>query len=185
MSTQPLNTITAPQDWQRQLQGLGYASDLMRQCPALLERGPEYLSRVIWPAMRAGRIQFYFDADGRSAAYVVWARLPPATEVRLLAGEAVGTEQLLPGADGQLWVIDLVAPRGHVRAVLADLRDRVFGAERAVRYFRLKQGRRIVKEIERDTRLGFFRPGEATGPAWRCALEACSFCRPRWDVSAI
>lgn len=182
MQKQPLTTISTRQEWRRQLEGMGYANDLLRQSSLLAERGPDYLSGVICPAVRAGRIQFYFDAEGRCAAYVIWALLPPVIEDSLLAGELLAAEQLLPEAEGRLWLIDLVAPRGHVMEVLADLRDRVFCNEHSLRYFRIKHGRRIVKEVTRDPRLNFFRP--VLQPTWHCTLEACGFCRPRWEISA-
>lgn len=178
MQNGTLNQALSPQDWHRQLEGLGHVTGLLQQCRSLSGRSLAYLSKVIWPALRTGRIQFYFDADGKRAAYAVWAYLPPESEELLLSREPVELEALALGDGGSLWLIDLVAPRGHVRYVLDDLRDRLFSAQNSVRYFRIKNGRRIVKEVERDRRRSFFKT--RSDNAWRCGQQECPFCRPCW-----
>lgn len=159
-----------------ELATIGYAALVRSRAAPMTYCAGDPLTSLIVPAARQRTIKVYFNINGLPVAYVIWAKLGREAEQRLLRNMRVlpGEHEFHSGAS--LWVLDLVAPHGNLKYVLADLRDQVFASEHAVRYLRHKLGRLIAKEVARDCCTYFLSAPPA--PQWRCASDACPFCAP-------
>lgn len=79
----------------------------------------------VWPAIRLRQIHFLRDGEGRVLGYCTWAFLRPEAADLILgdAGQAPDLDDWNAGPD--LWLVDVVAPFGQVRALLRGARARL------------------------------------------------------------
>ena len=135
---------------------LGHACALMAASPSHAQLPHAYLADIVIPAITHGQLKVWFNEDGVAVGYVIWARLAPDVERRAMQTGQFSLHESEWNEGDTLWILDFLAPLGHLRYMLADLRDHVFAHEEAVRYLRLKNNRRMAKEVQRDPRLSFF-----------------------------
>ncbi|WP_443750085.1 toxin-activating lysine-acyltransferase [Asticcacaulis solisilvae] len=84
------------------------------------------LAAQIWPAIRLRQIQIILNERGVPVGYAVWAFLTQKT-----AQAMVLRDNFLPhlsewNEGDQLWLIDVVAPYGHLKALVKTLRNQTF-----------------------------------------------------------
>ncbi len=134
----------------------GYACALMASQASHGKLTVAYLWQVLTPAIQQENIKFYFNQDGAVVGYVIWASLCPAVEQRVIGSGQFQLHLSEWNEGDSLWIVDLLVPHGSLKYVLADLRDQVFAGRPAVRYVRRKNQRRMIKEMARNPRQGFF-----------------------------
>jgi hemolysin-activating ACP:hemolysin acyltransferase len=115
-----------PPDWfdwpQEMLADLGAMSFLAALNPFHQMRSHAQLITDLEPALRLGQYRI-FRSDGYPRAFVTWAGLAPSAERRLaLEHRTLEAHQWNSGASK--WIIDLVAPFGHLEQVLDVLAQR-------------------------------------------------------------
>ena len=140
---------------------IGYVTALMARSQSHARLDFSVIRTLVTPAIRHRQLKVYFDEDGTPVGYVIWVRVAADVEARFLSGAPTALHESEWNEGNRLWVIDLLAPLGHVRYILRDLRDNVFRDQHCARYFRVKDNRRLVKEVVRDPRLSFFREAAA------------------------
>ncbi len=100
---------------------------------------------VFLPPIHLNQFRIY-RSKGRPLGLVTWARLTDEVEAKYLSGEY----NLQPkdwNSGTQLWCIDFVAPFGHAKEILKDLRTNIFPNEvgKAVRIDKAGRPRGIMK----------------------------------------
>jgi cytolysin-activating lysine-acyltransferase len=75
-----------------------------------------------------------FRTDGKPIGFVLWAACSAPVEERLAGGMARMQPQDWQSGPA-LWLVDLVAPFGHIEVMLDDLRNTVF-ADKEVRFYK-------------------------------------------------
>ena len=126
--------------------------------------GGAQLARRLQPmfaALEGGRYALYVDAMGRGIGFVNWTLAGPRGGAALLAHGPDAVATLPHEAQGTPWILDFFAYGAGLRAILADLRDRVLRDHAEVTYFRYRGTRRIAKQITRADRTSFFRGSAA------------------------
>jgi len=94
------------------LLSLGKLHYLAAYCPLHRKYPAEGLARLFIPAVNAGCVRFFEDANGATAAALIWARLSDEVSRRMVY------ESIPPGpadwtSGDTLWFLDLIAPFGH------------------------------------------------------------------------
>ena len=140
---------------------LGYAAAVMAMSPRHAGWPVAYLRTVVAEAIRQDRIKFYFNQDGRLVGYAIWAHLSRQAEAALAKGGFAQFRREDWNSGDTPWIVDFAAPQGNLKYMLHDLRDDIFKDEARVRYFRLKNNRRIFKQLDRDMHCAFIRAGAA------------------------
>ncbi len=131
---------------------VGIATNILRY--ALVPYTFSYIDRVVQPALRHRSIKFYFNKRGDEVGFAAWAYLAPGVEEQFVRR---GQWDLHIGEwneGDRLWIIDLVAPHGHLRKIIEDL-DKIFDKFRTVSYCRVKNGKVLQKSWMRDGRNRF------------------------------
>jgi len=144
---------------------IGYAMHLLSQSPLARHRQTHYANAILAPAIAHQRINFYFDEDGAPAAFVVWANLAPDVEERVFATSKLDLHFSEWNEGSSLWILDLVAPFGHLKYVLQHARDVLFRNEPRVRFMRQVGECGRVVEIERSKLSGCLRSMPAAPPS--------------------
>lgn len=101
---------------------LGYVCELLFRCS---RRSFPIAALDYWvvPAIQLEQIAIFFDRLGRPVAYATWAFLGDEVAQRMSRDE-INVLHLSEWNEGlQLWLIDLVAPYGHVWQVCRELRN--------------------------------------------------------------
>lgn len=84
----------------------------------------EWRQRII-PALELNQFCYYEDDDGNPIAFCNWAFLSESTRNELLSG--IREISLSDWRSGQhIFIPEMIAPFGHGRAIVNDLRRRVF-----------------------------------------------------------
>jgi cytolysin-activating lysine-acyltransferase len=143
-------------------QAVGYACMVMAAAPVHAERQMHCVRSVIEPAVAHKTIRFYFNEGGRPVGYVAWALLGAEAERRVLKTARTDLHMSEWTEGDSLWIIDMLAPFGHLKHIMRDLRDVLFAEHAQVRYCRRKQGKAIAKQIGRDSRCSFMRDAALT-----------------------
>lgn len=158
MRKSALSVYTTPSDeFKSVAEQCGYACVLMSLSHTHANRPMQYLTEVIEPAIAQKNIKFYFNDEGQVVGYVVWAYLASDVENRFLK---TGQLNLHPSEWNEgisLWIIDLLSPFGNIKHILRSLRDTLFPDTLTIRYFRVKKGKIIVKQISRGSCSHFFK----------------------------
>lgn len=122
---------------------VGYVVHLLCSTP---RRAYRLASLTPWvlPAIRLRQIEFYFDSRGQPAGYVTWAFLTD----QVAQEYATDHDRLLHLSEWNegehLWVIDVVAPGGNLRALLARWRLSRFPDERRIHGLR-RDGEGLIR----------------------------------------
>lgn len=114
-------------------------------------RTAQQLFSVVDPATAHQQIKFYFNDTGKPVGYVVWAFLAKEAQNRFLRTKNFELHVSEWDEGDALWIIDLLAPFGHIKYILRDLRDNLFPEQREITYYRQKNGEIIFKQMSRDS----------------------------------
>jgi hemolysin-activating ACP:hemolysin acyltransferase len=107
-----------------------------------------YIDRVVQPALRHRSIKFYFNNRGNEVGFAVWAFLAPGVENQFLQ-RGQWDLHISEWNEGESpWIIDLIAPHGHLRKIIEDL-DKIFEKFETVNYCRIKRGKVFQKSWTR------------------------------------
>jgi cytolysin-activating lysine-acyltransferase len=137
---------TSPQRKQAEL--LGYGIMLCRSA-RLNEKRLEVSLKTLSQAIEHEQVQFYFNDNGKVVGYVCWARLSPDVELRLLRGHI--ELHISEWNEGEVfWIVDLVAPFGHLRRILSKFSKSICENAELVRYARVtSRGRLVARSLAR------------------------------------
>lgn len=141
----------------RRAETLACVCDLARGSPLHAQMPVGSLIGMLDSPMDLKQVKAYFNDYGDSMGYVVWALLAPDVERRFLAGKDFSLHWTEWNEGTSLWIIDFVVQRGSLAYVLRDLRDKLFKDFDTVTYFRVKNGKRIAKQVNRADGGHFFR----------------------------
>ena len=116
----PLN----PSDMmQQRLQMLGSIACLMQNSPLHRRYSIAQLEECFIPSLLHNQFRYY-EIDGVPIGFVNWAWLDEETEEKFKTGKYVlSLDEWVGGSS--LWFPEFVAPFGHARAIVADLRTNV------------------------------------------------------------
>jgi cytolysin-activating lysine-acyltransferase len=101
------------------------------------------LDRSLVPALTLGQTMLLWD-EGRVVAFSSWAWMSDEASERFLTGAAIRKEDWRSGEN--LWVIDAVAPFGHITKIARLYRD-TFKPGKA-RWLRTKDGRKVEHYVK-------------------------------------
>tara|TARA_R100000322_G_scaffold167633_1_gene135855 strand:+ start:723 stop:1166 length:444 start_codon:yes stop_codon:yes gene_type:complete len=99
---------------------LGKLSFLASYCPLHRTYPGHVISSIFIPAVNNSCVRFFENADGATAAALIWARLDEAVSRRMLFDGVAPTNDEWAAGD-TLWFIDLLAPFGHGRAIAREI----------------------------------------------------------------
>lgn len=83
------------------------------------------IADIMLPALNLNQFRIYRTADKRPIALVTWAYFSAEAEKAYLGGRALLSEAERTSGD-ILYLTDFIAPYGHARRVIRDLRTNVF-----------------------------------------------------------
>ncbi|WP_174297288.1 toxin-activating lysine-acyltransferase [Sphingomonas bacterium] len=93
--------------------------------------------------IRLGQCLILMSASSQPLGMAVWAYVSEETHLRLARGEQ-DLPTLEDWNEGTIfWIVDIVAPYGHIRDLAAELRRTQGATHRSVHYFRKGCARRI------------------------------------------
>jgi hemolysin-activating ACP:hemolysin acyltransferase len=153
----------------------GYAIALLSQSPQGMNRSISYVQTILTPAIMTRQICFLFNEAGDPVAYLIWAYLAPDVERRVLTSFRFDLHVSEWNEGTSLWVVDLVAPQGHLKHVLRFARDKLFQDESKVRYLRENQRFRRAIEHTREKLLGCLRSMPPASIHCRCGDPNCQY----------
>jgi cytolysin-activating lysine-acyltransferase len=125
----------------------GYAATVMRHSPLHFKYPMSYFATLIEPALLHDQIKFYFNLRGEPVGFVIWAYLAPDVEERFLRTGNWDLHISEWNEGSSFWIVDFAAPFGHAFSIIRDLKNSVLSSQRVIRYFRLKKGIVIAKEV--------------------------------------
>jgi hemolysin-activating ACP:hemolysin acyltransferase len=136
---------------------IGFVTTILTASRAHDHYPVSYVRELIGPALAHRLIKLYFNKKGDPVGYVVWAFIAEDVQTRFLQTGKWDLHESEWREGNLLWIVDFVAPFGHTYAILKDLRDCVFPKANELRYYRIKNGKMIVKSVSRDDPGSFFR----------------------------
>jgi hemolysin-activating ACP:hemolysin acyltransferase len=97
---------------------LGIATRLLAEVDlhGSIESG--YIVSNIMVAIAHEQIRFGFDDAARPVCFWTWAYLAPDVERRLMTSSTVSLHMSEWNEGGNLWIVDFVAPHGHLRSII-------------------------------------------------------------------
>jgi cytolysin-activating lysine-acyltransferase len=153
---------------------LGYAAALLASIARRPHMPMPAAIRLLDVAIGFDQFKLYLTGYGRPVAYVAWAFLSHDVEQRITRTKSPLLHVSEWNEGSSLWIMDLVAPHGHLSFVLRDLRDALFREHQTVRYVRMSRQRFVVKKLGRESPASFFTKktvpalaGPAELPGWR------------------
>ncbi|WP_425406080.1 toxin-activating lysine-acyltransferase [Hwanghaeella sp.] len=102
---------------------------------------------LIFAPVARSRFRMYRDDKGAPAGCVLWASLSEEVEKRVEAGAS----RLAPAdwtSGENLWIIDVIAPKGKAAGMVEDMRNTVFKGRRFKFHATDQDGKRVVKTVE-------------------------------------
>ena len=132
---------------QKRCEQVGYATELLLRTS---RRSFSLSSIEYWvlPAIALRQIKFFFDVRGSPIAYIMWAFLSSEVSNRMERDD-VNVLHLSEWNEGlDLWVLDLVAPYGHARAVTTFARHQLFKDHYRVRAIRRHEDETMKRLID-------------------------------------
>lgn len=95
---------------------------LMQRSAVHCDWAPEALLAWIWPPIMHGQCLLFRDQQGSAVAYASWAFVSDdAHQALKTSARALTLEEWNSGTN--IWVIDLIAPYGHVRQVVRRMKQ--------------------------------------------------------------
>jgi cytolysin-activating lysine-acyltransferase len=101
---------------------LGLVTALWSQASSHRHMKVGKLTQSVETAIHHGHIGFAFDNEGAPLAYWTWALLSDDVVARLLDNPRTVLHESEWTEGERLWIMDFVAPRGHVRDVVRHIR---------------------------------------------------------------
>lgn len=104
---------------------------------------------LIFAPVARSRFRMYRDDKGAPAGCVLWASLSDEVEKRV----ASGATRLAPKdwtSGDNLWIIDVIAPKGKAAGMVEDMRNTVFKGRSFKFHATDAQGQRTVQTVEAD-----------------------------------
>lgn len=117
---------------------LGYASLLLSRNPSHFSLPIRYINDMIFFAISNRKIRYFFNHDGDVVAYIAWAFIGEDVERKVIRDGRFDLHLSEWDEGTSLWIVDLLAPYGHVKNVISWFRNNVSLGQR-VRYFRLRK----------------------------------------------
>lgn len=102
---------------------------------------------LIFAPIARARFRIYRDDKGAPAGCVLWASLSDEVQERVESGAT----RLAPAdwtSGDNLWIIDVIAPKGKAGAMVEDMRNTVFKGRRFKFHATDQQGKRAVQVME-------------------------------------
>jgi hemolysin-activating ACP:hemolysin acyltransferase len=105
----------------------------------------------------SNQVFIHMDSYGQLAGLVIWANVSgPVNQKLLMHGlDALQIDEISSG--NETWLIELYAPCGSLPLLLKIMKDKILKASNRLTYFRIKNGKRIAKQIARSDCTSFFR----------------------------
>jgi hemolysin-activating ACP:hemolysin acyltransferase len=107
--------------------------------------------------IKLDQIKVFFSDFDQCMGYVTWAYVTPEVEARLIADPTSTLHEFEWNEGNRLWIMDFLAPKGSIEHIMRNMRDVLFLDSETLSYFRVKNGRRICKQISRTDPTRFFR----------------------------
>jgi hemolysin-activating ACP:hemolysin acyltransferase len=139
---------------------IGLIASILRASRDHDTRPISYIRDILEPAMKHKQLKVFFNERGHPIGFVVWAYLAQDVEDRFLTSGQWSLHESEWREGNIAWIVDFVAPFGHIRPILTDLRDNVFRSIPSIRYYRIKRGTLIAKELDRTSKVTFFLRGK-------------------------
>jgi hemolysin-activating ACP:hemolysin acyltransferase len=126
---------------------LGHAMRLLASCTRR-DLPIKAAIRGLWPAIQLGQILFLYNSKGLPVAYATWMHVTGdvASSLRDCPEDTLDVSERNEG--DQLWITDIVAPFGDIRALVKKMRQCVplnGGIVRGSRWNRAGTGRRVIE----------------------------------------
>lgn len=102
------------------------------------------IADIILPAIDLGQYRIYRNAQKQPVAFVTWGYFDEKTEAEYLNGKTVLSKSELKSGD-ILYMLDFIAPYGHAKKVINDLRSNVFPNSEAKSLHFIEQGKHRKK----------------------------------------
>ena len=102
---------------------------------------------LVFAPVARSRFRIYRDDKGAPAGCVLWASLSDEVEKRVESGAT----RLAPAdwtSGDNLWIIDVIAPKGKAAAMVEDMRNTVFKGRRFKFHATDQEGKRAVQVVE-------------------------------------
>lgn len=112
---------------------------------------------TVTAAIEKGQLHVYFDRNGMCVGYVCWAFLDNETQQRMLSDARFKPAVDKWNSGPNTWIMDFFIVKGHLPSVIDHLCSTVFVSAETLTYFRLKNGKKVAKRIERCTPHALFR----------------------------
>lgn len=104
---------------------LGEITSLMMLSPIHRKFQLRDIADIILPYINLNQFRIYHNQDKEPIAFVTWAFLSEQIEEEYLSGKAVLSEQELKSGE-ILYFMEFIAPLGHAKQVIHDLRTNLF-----------------------------------------------------------
>jgi len=126
---------------------LGHAVRILASCPRR-DLSVKDVVRGLWPAIQLGQITFLFNSKGVPVAYATWMHVTEevASSLRNYPEDTLDLSERNEG--DLLWITDIVAPFGDVRALVKKMRQCVphnGGIVRGYRWNGARAARRLIE----------------------------------------
>jgi hemolysin-activating ACP:hemolysin acyltransferase len=126
---------------------LGHAMRLLASCPRR-ELSVKAAVRGLWPAIQLGQILFLYNSKGIAVAYATWMHVTEevASSLRECPEDTLDVSERNEG--DLLWITDIVAPFGDIRALVKKMRRCVplnGGIVRGSRWNEARKERRLIE----------------------------------------
>ena len=99
--------------------------------------------------MQHDKARFFYDSKGQVVGLFTWVFLSKEKAKKFLAGEYIIQEEDYKKEDGdELWGLDLIAPYGHARKMVAALKKEYadkYGTPRTIHWLRLHKPSHRIK----------------------------------------
>jgi cytolysin-activating lysine-acyltransferase len=129
----------------------GFMAMLLAANPKHCRNIHDYLVRIFEPALHHGKVKFFFNDDGDLVGHVIWAMLAEDVERRVLEEERFDLHESEWNEGTRLWIVDFLMPYGNLKYAFRELRDNVLCHVESARYMRIKKGKFVAIEIERNS----------------------------------
>ena len=116
-----------------------------------------YFQTIVFPAIAHNQIELFYNEDTNAVGAVVWATLAADVEKRVIKTGRIDLHISEWNEGDSLWIVDLVAPFGHLPYILQSCRDDLFLEFDRVCYCRKNATSIRAVEIQRSRMSGILR----------------------------
>lgn len=123
---------------------IGEITSLLMLSPVHRKFQVRDIADIILPAVDLGQYRIYRNTKKQPIAFVTWGYFDEKTEAEYLNGKTVLSKNELKSGN-ILYMLDFIAPYGHAKKVVNDLRNNVFPNSEAKSLHFLEQGKHRKK----------------------------------------